>query len=51
MSWNEKWRDAAKLNMEAVCVGDWWYELCQDRGDWFKLCCKGMERVRGQAEK
>ena len=41
----KRWRDVAKLNMEAIGVGDRWYELCQDRGDWFKLCCEGMERV------
>ena len=47
----KRWRDFAKLNMEAIGVGDRWYELCQDRGDWFKLCCEGMESVRDQAEK
>ena len=26
--------------MEAIREGDKWYELYQDRGDWFKLCCE-----------
>ena len=31
MSWHEKrWRDVAKSNIEAIGMGNRWYELCQD---------------------
>ena len=42
---NKRLRDVAKLNMEAIGVGGRWYELCEDKGDWFKLCCEGLGRV------
>ena len=34
--------------MEAIGVGDRWYELCQDRKEWFRLCSEGMEKVTRQ---
>ena len=43
-----RWRDAAKSDMEATGVGDRWYELCQDRKEWFRLCSKGMEKITRQ---
>ena len=41
----KRWRDAAKSDVEAIGVGDRWYELCQDRKEWFRLCSEGMEKV------
>lgn len=40
-----RWRDVARSNVEAIGVSDRWYELCQDRKEWFELCCEGVERV------
>ena len=44
----KRWRDAARSDVEAIGVGDRWYELCQDRKEWFRLCSEGMEKVTRQ---
>ena len=41
----KRWRDVAKSDVEAIGVGDGWYELCQDRKEWFWLCNEGMEKI------
>ena len=41
----KRWRDVARANVEAIGVRDMWYELCQDRKEWFKVCSEGVERV------
>ena len=41
----KRWRDVVRSNVEAIGVGKMWYELCQDRKEWFKLCCEGGEKI------
>ena len=40
-----RWRDAAKSNVEAIGVGERWYELCQDRKGWLEFCWEGVEKI------
>ena len=38
-----RWRDVTRSDVEAIDASDGWYELCQDRKEWFELCKKGIE--------
>ena len=47
----KRWRDVAKSHVEAIGVGDGWYELCQDRKEWLWLCIEGMEKISRSRQK
>ena len=40
-----RWRDVVRSDVETIGIGERWYELCQDRKEWFKLCSEGVEKV------
>ena len=40
-----RWRDVVKADVDAIGVGDRWYEACQDRKEWFKVCSSGAAQV------
>ena len=33
-----------RADVETIGIGERWYELCQDRKEWFKLCSEGVEK-------
>ena len=37
--------------LDLMCKLLMWYELCQDRKEWFKLCGEGIERVSETRQK
>ena len=40
-----RWRDAVKADVDAIGVGDRWYEACQDRKEWLKVCSSRAAQV------
>ena len=40
-----RWRDVVKADVEAIGVGEGWYETCQDRKEWFRVCSSGVAEV------
>ena len=41
----KRWKDVLKVDLQAIGVYDRWYELCQDRKGWFRLCLDGVEKI------
>ena len=40
-----RWGDVTRANAQAIWVDERWYELCQDRKKWSKLCCEGVAKT------
>ena len=47
----KRWRDVAKSDVEAIGGGDRWYEVCQDRKEWFRICSEGVVKVSKSRQK
>ncbi len=41
----KRWRDMVVTDLQAIDVRDGWYQLCQDRKEWFDVCRDGVARV------
>ena len=38
-----RWRDVVKSDVEGIGVSSGWYEACQVRKVWFKICSEGVQ--------
>ena len=36
-----------KADVQAIGVGEGWYETCQNRNEWYQICGEGVEEVAG----
>ena len=45
-----RWRDVVKADVEAIGVGEGWYETCQNRNEWYQLCREGVDEVDGSRQ-
>lgn len=36
-----------KTDVQAIGVGEGWYETCQNRNEWYQICREGVEEVTG----
>ena len=39
----KRWRDELVRDLCAICVGDGWFQLCQDRKQWSELCSNAVD--------
>ena len=45
----KRWRDGVKSDLQAIGIGDNWYDLAQERSLWRKSCIEGIRSQRMRA--
>ena len=41
----KRWRDLISGDLQQLGMVNSWYQLCQDRGEWYKQCQKGVNQI------
>ena len=41
----KRWRDQMSGDLQAICMKEDWYQLCQDRKEWYGKCRTGVDEV------
>ena len=39
----KRWRDLVSADLQQLGMVTGWYQVCQDRGEWYKRCQEGVD--------